>query len=102
MKRPRSIAQAMLAHVVFLLFLSLSLVACGGGKQTINGQVVALDPAARTFSVQATDGKKYDFTFPAEGTEIDVTHLKEHMDEKKSVKVEFTGGNPRYLASYAH
>jgi hypothetical protein len=95
-------ARAFFTFAIFLPLLLLGLVACRGGKQTINGQVVALDPAARTFSVQATDGKKYDFTFPAEGTEIDVTHLKEHMDEKKSVKVEFTGDNPPYMASYAH
>lgn len=102
MNRTRPMARAFLTFGVFLPLLLLALVGCGGGKRTINGQVVALDPAARTFSVQATDGKKYDFTFPAAGTEIDVTHLKEHMDEKKSVKVEFTGGDPPYVASYAH
>ena len=102
MNRLRVAMRAFVICGVLLPALLFSLAACSGGKQTINGQVTALDPSARTFSVRATDGKQYDFAIPAGDTTIDITHLKEHMDEKKQVKVEFTGSRPPYVASYAH
>ena len=85
-----------------LLALPLALAACGGdGKQAITGQIVAVDAAAKTFSVQAADGKKYDFRVKA-GSDVDIVHVKEHMDNKKEIKVEYSGANPPYEASYAH
>ena len=85
-----------------LLALPLALAACGGaGKQSITGQVVAVDATARTFSVQTADGKKYDFKVK-EGSGVDIVHIKEHMDNKKEIKVEYTGTTPPYEASYAH
>lgn len=87
---------------LLLLALPLALGACGGaGKQTINGTVLAVDAQAQTFSVQAEDGKRYDFKKKS-GSDIDFTHIKEHMDEKKSIKVEYTGTSSPYEASYAH
>lgn len=86
---------------LLLLALPLALGACAGGKQTINGQVVAVDAQAQTFSVQTGDGKRYDFKVKA-GSSVDLTHIKEHMDEKKEIKVEYTGDAPPYEASYAH
>ncbi len=90
-------------HVRFALLLAvvLALGACGGSKQSINGVVVAVDAQAQTFSVQTSDGKRYDFKKKA-GSDVDLTHIKEHMDEKKSIKVEYAGDTPPYEASYAH
>ena len=95
--------RAIFIMALLLLALPLALGACGGdgGKQTINGQVVALDAQAQTFSIQTSDGKRYDFKKKS-GSDVDFTHIKEHMDEKKSIKVEFTGSTSPYEASYAH
>lgn len=92
-------------RVIVLVFLvacalPLALGACGGsGEQKITGTVVAVDAAAKTFSVQASDGKRYDFKA---GSGVDLTHVKEHQDEKKQVEVRFTGTSSPYEASYAH
>jgi len=84
-----------------LLALPLALSACGGdGKQTITGQVISVVPSANMFSVQTADGKRYDFKVKA-GTNIDLVHVKEHMDTRTQIKVEFTGTTPPYEASYA-
>ena len=95
--------RAIFVAALLLLALPLALGACGSGdsKQTINGQVVALDAQAQTFSVETSDGKRYDFKKKS-GSDVDLTHIKEHMDEKKSIKVEFTGNSSPYEASYAH
>ena len=94
--------RALLMMALLLLALPLALGACGGdGKQSITGTVVAVDAQAQTFSVQADDGKRYDFKKKA-GSDVDFTHIKEHMDEKKSIKVEYTGTTSPYEASYAH
>lgn len=86
--------------LLVILALPLTLGACGGnGEQKITGQVVAVDATAKTFSVQASDGKRYDFKA---GSGVDLTHVKEHLDEKKQVEVRYTGTSSPYEASYAH
>lgn len=86
--------------LLMALALPLALGACGGnGEQKITGQVVAVDAAARTFAVQGSDGKRYDFKA---GSGVDLTHLKEHQDEKKQIEVRYTGSSSPYDASYAH
>ena len=86
--------------VLAALALPLALGACAGnGEQSVKGQVVAVDAAARTFSVQASDGKRYDFKA---GSGVDLTHIKEHQDEKKQIEVRYTGTSSPYEASYAH
>ncbi len=85
-----------------VLILPLALSACGGGEQSIKGTVSSVDATARTFSVQATDGKKYDFKVPSGSAKVDLTHIKEHMDEKKEIEVRYTGDTAPYEATYAH
>lgn len=84
---------------LFLLGLPLVLSACGGaGKQSINGQVTAVDATARTFTLAGNDGKNYVFKL---GSGVDIVHVKEHMDGKKEIKVEYTGTTAPYEASSA-
>ena len=52
--------------------------------------------------MQATDGKKYDFKVPSGSAKVDLTHIKEHMDEKQEVEVRYTGDTAPYEATYAH
>jgi hypothetical protein len=87
--------------VAFLLVLPLALSACGG-ERSIKGQVASVDATTRTFSVQATNGKKYDFKVPSGSAKVDLTHIKEHMDEKQEVEVRYTGDTAPYEATYAH
>lgn len=94
----------LVAIVVFalLLTLPLALSACTkSGELSLKGTVTAVDATARTFSVQATDGKTYNFKVPA-GSSVDLTHIKEHMDEKKQIEVKYSGTTSPYEASYAH
>ena len=95
----RSIALLMLA---FILILPVALTACAGGENSIKGQVTAVDATARTFSIQAEDGKKYDFKVPEGSTKVDLTHIKEHMDQKKVIEVKYTGETSPYEPTYAH
>lgn len=96
-----------IALLVFLLLvLPLAVGACGSGgssgaEQSVKGQVVGVDAGAKTFSLQATDGKKYDFKVQA-GSGVDLVHVKEHMDNKKEIEVRYTGSTAPYEASYAH
>ena len=85
-----------------VLVLPLALSACGGGEQSIKGTVASVDATARTFSVQATDGKKYEFKVRAGSAKVDLTHIKEHMDGKKQIEVRYTGDTAPYEATYAH
>ncbi len=92
--------------LVLLLALPLAVGACGSGgsggaEQSVNGQVVGVDAAAKTFSLQATDGKRYDFKLKTGGS-VDLVHVKEHMDSKKEIEVRYTGSTAPYEASYAH
>ncbi|MFN8511234.1 MAG: UxaA family hydrolase [Chloroflexia bacterium] len=83
----------LLAIVAFVLVLALpfALTACTkSGELSIKGTVTAVDATARTFSVQATDGKTYNFKVPT-GSSVDLTHIKEHMDEKKQIEVKYSG-----------
>ena len=94
----------LLAIVAFVLVLALpfALTACTkSGELSIKGTVTAVDATARTFSVQATDGKTYNFKV-ASGSSVDLTHIKEHMDEKKQIEVKYSGTTSPYEASYAH
>ena len=94
--------RAVFIVAVLLLALPLALGACGGeGKQSITGQVVAVDAQAQTFAVQTSDGQRYDFKKKSGGN-VNLTHIKEHMDEKKQIKVEYSGETSPYEASYAH
>ena len=91
--------------LVLLLVLPLAVGACGSGgsasaEQSVKGQVVGVDAAAKTFSLQATDGKKYDFKVKV-GSSVDLVHVKEHMDNKKEIEVKYTGTTAPYEASYA-
>jgi hypothetical protein len=90
-----------LVALALLLALPFALTACAGSEKTIEGQVTAVDATARTFSVQADDGKKYDFKVPA-GSTVDLTHIKEHMDEKEKIEVKYKDGSSPYEATYAH
>ena len=87
--------------LALVLTLPLALTACGGSEKSIEGQVTAVDATARTFSVQADDGKKYNFKLPA-GSTVDLTHIKEHMDEKEKIEVKYKDGASPYEATYAH
>ena len=91
----------MVALIVFIaLALTLALGACGGaGEQKVTGQVLAVDATAKTFSLRGSDGQRYDFKA---GSGVDLTHVKEHMDEKKQIEVRYTGTTSPYEASYAH
>lgn len=94
-------AQLRIAALVLfvVLVLPVALGACGSaGEQKAAGQVVAIDATARTFSLRASDGKRYDFKA---GSGVDLTHVKEHMDEKKQIEVRYTGSSAPYDASYA-
>lgn len=98
-RRSRILAIVALA---LALILPLTLAACTrDGEHSIKGQVVSVDATARTFSVQATDGKKYDFKVPS-GSSVNLTHIKEHMDEKKDIEVRYKGDTSPYEANYAH
>lgn len=88
--------------IVLLLALALALTACASSEQSIKGQVTAVDATARTFSVQATDGKKYDFKVPSGSAKVELTHIKEHMDQKTQVEIKYKGDTPPYEATYAH
>lgn len=94
---------AQLRIVTLILFIALALPlalgACGAGEQKVTGQVLAVDATAKTFSLQGSDGKRYDFKA---GSGVDLTHVKEHMDEKKQIEVRYTGTTAPYEASYAH
>ena len=91
--------------LLLLLAVPLALGACGtanaGAEQSVKGQVVSVDAAAKTFSLQGTDGKKYDFKAKS-GSSVDLVHVKEHMDNKKEIEVKYTGTTAPYEASYAH
>jgi hypothetical protein len=93
--------------LVLLLALPLAVGACGtggsggaGAEQSVKGQVVGVDAGAQTFSLQGTDGKKYDFKVKV-GSSVDLVHVKEHMDNKKEIEVKYTGTTAPYEASYA-
>jgi hypothetical protein len=93
-----------LAIVAFALALTLplTLAACTrDGEHSIKGTVSAVNATDRTFSVQATDGKTYNFNVPT-GSSVDLTHIKEHMDEKTQIEVRYKGDTSPYEASYAH
>lgn len=91
--------------VLFLLFLPLALGACGGAgadaERSVKGQVSGVNAGAKTFSLQGNDGKKYDFKVQA-GSNVDLVHVKEHMDNKKEIEVKYSGSTAPYEASYAH
>jgi hypothetical protein len=97
----RSSRVVALLAIALALILPLALSACAGDDQSIKGQVTAVDATTRTFSVQADDGKKYEFKVP-EGSNVSLTHIKEHMDEKKSIEVKYKGDSSPYEATYAH
>ena len=102
MERSESVKRALFVFwVALLLVLPLALSACGG-ERSIKGQVASVDATTRTFSVQATDGKKYDFKVPSGSAKVDLTQIKEHMDEKKEIEVRYTGDSAPYEATYAH
>lgn len=90
------------AFVAIGLFLPVSaaLAACGAGERTIKGRVVAVDAATTTFSIAASDGKRYDFRVKP-GGEVNLVHVKEHLDTNKEVEVRYTGTSSPYEASYA-
>lgn len=99
-------ARQLVSLVFLLLLLPLAVGACGiggsaGAEQSVKGQVVGVDAAAKAFSLQATDGKKYDFRVKA-GSAVDLVHVKEHLDNKKEIEVRYTGSSAPYEASYAH
>ena len=87
--------------LALILVLPVALTACAG-ENSIKGQVTAVDATARTFSVQAEDGKKYDFKVPEGSTKVDLTHIKEHMDQKKVIEVKYTGETSPFEPTYAH
>jgi ABC-type Fe3+-hydroxamate transport system substrate-binding protein len=99
--------QTVLRHLRFVLALvpvlalALALAACTG-EQSIKGQVTSVDATARTFVVQATDGKTYEFKVPSGSAKVDLTHIKEHLDQKKEIEVKYRGDTPPYEATYAH
>ena len=91
--------RGLLLLTILLLALPLALGACGGTTGgSIKGQVIAVDATAKTFSVQATDGKRYDFKA---GSGVDLAHVKEHLDEKEQIVVEYSGTSSPYEASSA-
>jgi hypothetical protein len=90
-----------LLALALMLALPFALTACAGDEQSVKGVVTAVDATARTFSVQTDDGKKYDFKVPA-GSSVNLTHVKEHMDEKKRIEVKYKGDASPYEPTYAH
>ena len=96
------LARVLVFIVALTLALTVTLAACGGAERSIKGQVTAVDATARTFSVQASDGEKYDFKVPSGSAKVDLTHVKEHMDQKKEIEVKYQGDTPPYEATYAH
>ena len=91
-----------LLALALILVLPVALTACARGENSLRGQVTAVDATARTFSVQAEDGKKYDFKVPEGSTKVDLTHVKEHMDNKTQIEVKYKGETSPYEPTYAH
>jgi hypothetical protein len=91
-----------LLALALILVLPVALTACAGGENSIKGQVTSVDATGRTFSVQTEDGKQYDFIVPEGSTKVDLTHIKEHMDQKRVIEVKYTGETSPYESTYAH
>ena len=81
---------------IMLAVVALTLTACGGSSQpTIKGTVTKVDLPTKTFTVQATDGKSYDFKMVAD-SKGDLSEIKEHMDLKKQIEVKYRGTTSPY------
>lgn len=96
----RSRSGAIILCLCLLGVIALALPGCGSsGEQMIKGTVIAVNATNRTFSVQATNGKRYDFKA---SSSVDLVHIKVHMDEKALIEVRYSGSTPPYTASSAH
>ena len=76
---------------VALVVVALALTACGGGgQQRVKGMVTRVDLPSKSFTVQGSDGKSYDFKMVAD-SKGDLAEIKEHMDLKKAIEVTYRG-----------
>ena len=66
-----------------------------GPEATITGQVIKVDPAAYTFTVQAADGKTYDFLATTD-SRVDFTALASNLVSKQQVTVLYRNTTPPY------
>lgn len=66
-----------------------------GPEATITGQVTKVDPAAYTFTVQAADGKTYDF-LATTNSRVDFTALASNLASKQQVTVVYRNTTPPY------
>lgn len=66
-----------------------------GPQATVTGQVTAVDPNARTFTVQGTDGRSYNFTVSA-GSQVDLTALATNLTSKQQVTITYRNTTPPY------
>lgn len=66
-----------------------------GPEATITGQVTKVDPAAYTFTVQAADGKTYDF-LATTNSRVDFTTLASNLVSKQQVTVVYRNTAPPY------
>lgn len=66
-----------------------------GPQATVTGQVTAVDPNARTFTVQGADGRSYNFTVSA-GSQVDLTALATNLTSKQQVTITYRNTTPPY------
>lgn len=67
----------------------------GGPQATVTGQVTAVDPNARTFTVQGSDGRSYNFTVST-GTQVDFTALATSLASKQQVTITYRNTTSPY------
>jgi hypothetical protein len=66
-----------------------------GPEMTVSGQVTAVDPAARTFTLRATDGKTYDFAVNP-SIDVDFTSLANNLASTQQITVTYRGTTAPY------
>lgn len=66
-----------------------------GPEMTVTGQVTAVDPTARTFTLQATDGKSYEFAVNP-GINVDFTSLANNLASSQQITVTYRGTTAPY------
>ena len=69
--------------------------AASGPEMTVTGEVTALDPVARTFTVRGADGKDYAFVASA-NSQVDLTTLAANLASRQQVTVSYRGTAPPY------
>jgi hypothetical protein len=69
--------------------------AVSGPQATVTGELMKLDPAARTFTVRGTDGKDYDFSASA-NSQVDLVALASNLASKQQVTITYSGTTAPY------